>query len=71
MRWPPVIFTVGTLNFSAASAIARNSLAVVTPPQMRGITEYVPSFWIFACARSLMNRDWLSSVYSCAHAHSR
>jgi len=70
MRCPPVIFTVGTAYFSATSAIARNSLADVTPPQMRGTTEYVPSRWMLPCARSLMKRDCLSSWYSPGQAHS-
>ena len=38
MRAPPVIFTVGTWNLSATSAMARNSDGVVSPPHMRGIT---------------------------------
>ncbi|CLQ65678.1 Uncharacterised protein [Mycobacterium tuberculosis] len=44
MRWPPVTFTIGIANLSTTSAIARNSSALVTPPHMRGTTEYVPSF---------------------------
>ena len=44
MRWLPVIFTIGTLYFSATSAIRRSSAGVVTPPRMRGTTENVPSF---------------------------
>src|SRR6266436_2774549 len=44
IRWLPVIFTIGTLYFSATSAIRRNSFAEVTPPRMRGTTENVPSF---------------------------
>ena len=44
MRWPPVTFTVGISNLSTTSAMARSSLALVTPPHMRGTTEYVPSF---------------------------
>ena len=32
MRWPPVIFTIGTLYFSATSAMRRSSSGVVTPP---------------------------------------
>ncbi len=39
MRWPPVTFTVGILNFSATSAMARSSAGVVRPPHMRGTTE--------------------------------
>jgi hypothetical protein len=39
MRWPPVTLTVGTLYFSAASAMARSSAGVVRPPHMRGTTE--------------------------------
>src|SRR3569623_2364606 len=54
LRCPPVIFTVGTRYLSATSAMARSSAGVVAPPQMRGTTEKLPSFWIFACARSLM-----------------
>ena len=38
------MWTVGTSRRSAISAIERNSAGVVIPPQMRGITEYVPSF---------------------------
>src|SRR5207247_7953446 len=44
MRWLPVIFTIGTLYFSATSAMRRSSFAEVTPPRMRGTTENVPSF---------------------------
>ena len=62
MRWPPVTLTIGTSYFSAASAMARSSAGVVTPPHMRGTTEKVPSFWMLAWARSLMKRDWASSV---------
>ena len=58
MRWPPVTFTVGTLYFSAASAIARSSEGLVMPPHIRGTTEKVPSFWMLECTRSLMKRDW-------------
>ena len=61
MRWLPVIFTIGTLYFSATSAIRRNSLAEVTPPRIRGTTENVPSFWILACTRSLIKRAERSS----------
>ena len=39
MRWPPVTLTVGMANFSATSAMARSSFALVTPPHMRGTTE--------------------------------
>jgi hypothetical protein len=39
MRWPPVTLTIGTLNLSTTSAIARNSCEEVTPPHMRGTTE--------------------------------
>ncbi len=31
MRWPPVTFTVGMSNLSTTSAMARSSLALVTP----------------------------------------
>jgi hypothetical protein len=39
MRWPPVILTVRTSYFSAASAMARSCCGEVSPPKMRGITE--------------------------------
>ena len=71
MRWPPVTLTVGIANFSTTSAIARNSLAEVTPPHMRGTTENVPSFWMLAWTRSLMKRDWASSSYSSGQAQTR
>jgi hypothetical protein len=54
MRWPPVTFISGTLNFSATSAMARSSCGLVRPPHMRGTTEKLPSFWMLPCARSLM-----------------
>ena len=47
---------------STTSAIRRSSDAFVSPPHMRGMTEYVPSFWMLACARSLMKRDCGSST---------
>ena len=62
MRWPPVTLTVGILNLSATSAIARSSSGVVKPPHMRGTTENVPSFWMLACTRSLTKRDCGSSL---------
>ena len=62
IRCPPVTFTVGILYLSTASAIRRNSSAVVSPPHMRGITLNVPSFWMLACARSLMKRLCGSSM---------
>src|SRR5437764_544570 len=34
---------------------------------MRGTTENVPSFWMLACTRSLMNRASRSSTYSSRH----
>src|SRR3989338_832006 len=64
IRCPPVTLTIGTSYLSAASAIARNSAGVVTPPHIRGTTEYVPSFWIFAWLRSFTKRLWRSSRYS-------
>ena len=51
-------------NFLAASAMAMSSSGVVVPPHMRGMTEYVPSFWMLAWLRSLTKRDWPSSRYS-------
>ena len=39
MRWPPVTLTMGISNFSTTSAMARSSVAEVTPPHMRGTTE--------------------------------
>ena len=39
MRWPPVTLTVGTPYFSAASAMARSSRGLVSPPHIRGTTE--------------------------------
>src|SRR3954463_9320573 len=71
MRCPPVTFTVGILYLSTTSAIRRSSLAFVVPPHMRGTTEYVPSFWMFACARSLMKRDCGSSIASCGHVDNK
>ena len=56
IRWPPVSLTIGTSYFSATSAIRRSSSGVVTPPFICGTTENVPSFWMLACTRSLMNR---------------
>ena len=32
MRWPPVIFTIGTWYLSATSAMRRSCAADVTPP---------------------------------------
>ena len=64
MRWPPVIFTIGTSYLSATSAMRRSSAAVVTPPKMRGMTLNVPSFCMLAWTRSLMNRASRSSSYS-------
>ena len=61
IRWPPVILISGTSYLSATSAIRRSSAAFVTPPRMRGTTENVPSFWMFAWTRSLMKRAWRSS----------
>ena len=66
IRWPPVIFTIGTSWRSATSAIRRSSAGVVTPPRMRGTTENVPSFWMFAWTRSLMKRAWRSSRWRLA-----
>jgi hypothetical protein len=40
---------------------------VVTPPRICGTTEKVPSFWMLACTRSLMNRASFSSMYSSPH----
>src|SRR5690606_2451332 len=57
MRWPPVTFTIGIAYLSATSAMRRSSDGLVTPPHIRGTTEYVPSFWILACMRSLASRD--------------
>ncbi|MNT78035.1 hypothetical protein D3C72_2172290 [compost metagenome] len=64
MRWPPVTFTVGIWYLSTTSAMRRNSSAEVSPPHMRGITLYVPSFWILAWLRSLMKRLCGSSLAS-------
>src|SRR6185369_9404837 len=64
MRCPPVIFTIGTSYFSATSAIRRSSAGLVTPPAICGTTENVPSFWMLACTRSLMNRPSRSSTKS-------
>ena len=61
IRCPPVIFTIRTPWRSATSAIRRSSDGLVTPPRMRGTTENVPSFWMFAWTRSLMKRAWRSS----------
>ncbi|MNC91769.1 hypothetical protein D3C83_80830 [compost metagenome] len=68
MRWLPVILTIGTWYLSATSAMRRSSSGDVTPPRMRGMTENVPSFWMLACTRSLMNRAERSS--SCSPHHS-
>jgi hypothetical protein len=38
---------------------------------MRGTTENVPSFWMFACTRSLMKRASRSSSYSPAQTMRR
>ena len=67
MRWPPVSLTIGTSYFSATSAILRSWAELVTPPFICGTTEKVPSFWMLACTRSLMNRASRSSMYSSAH----
>ena len=67
IRWPPVSLTIGTSHFSATSAILRSWAGVVTPPFICGTTEKVPSFWMLACTRSLMNRASFSSMYSSAH----
>src|SRR4051812_15450837 len=48
IRWPPVTFTVGILYLSTTSAMRRSSDEFVSPPHIRGTTENVPSFWIFA-----------------------
>ena len=45
----------------------RSCSALVTPPDIRGTTEKVPSFWMLACTRSLMNRASRSSTYSPPH----
>ena len=60
IRWPPVILTIGTAYLSATSAIRRSSSGVTTPPRMRGTTLNVPSFWMLAWTRSLMNFAWRS-----------
>ena len=67
IRWPPVSLTIGTSHFSATSAILRSCAGVVTPPFICGTTEKVPSFWMLACTRSLMNLASFSSMYSSAH----
>ena len=71
IRWPPVIFTIGTSYFSATSAIFRSWAGVVTPPFICGTTENVPSRWMLACTRSLMNspsfsgtKSWPQSIFS-------
>ena len=69
IRWPPVSLTIGTSYFSATSAIRRSCSGVVTPPLICGTTEKVPSFWMLACTRSLMNRASLSSTYVLAPHH--
>ena len=61
MRWPPVTLTMRTSYFSATSAMRRSSSGVVTPPRIRGTTEKVPSFWMFAWTPSLMKRAERSS----------
>jgi len=71
MRAPPVILTVGTLYFSATSAIIRNSAGVVRPPHMRGTTLKVPSRWMLAWAGSLMKRDCGSPSASCGQVEIR
>ena len=71
MRWPPVTFTVGMRYLSTTSAMRRSSEADVSPPHIRGTTENVPFFWMFACARSLMKRDCGSSFASCGHVEIR
>ena len=63
MRWPPVSLISGTLCFSATSAIRRSCCTDVTPPFICGTTEKVPSRWMLACTRSLMNRASRSSMY--------
>ena len=67
MRWPPVSLIIGTSYFSATSAIRRSWPAVVTPPFICGTTENVPSRWMLACTRSLMNRASRSSTNSSPH----
>ena len=62
IRWPPVIFTIGTSYFSATSAIFRSWAGVVTPPLICGTTENVPSRWMLACTRSLMNSPSFSGT---------
>src|SRR3954452_10139766 len=64
IRWPPVILTIGTSYFSATSAILRSCAGVVTPPLICGTTEKVPSRWMLACTRSLMNLASFSCTYS-------
>ena len=71
MRWPPVTFTVGMRYLSTTSAMRRSSEAFVSPPHMRGTTENVPSFWMFACTRSLTSRDCGSSRASRGHVEIR
>ena len=39
----------------------------MTPPFICGTTEKVPSFWMLACTRSLMNLASCSSMTSSAH----
>ena len=67
MRWPPVSLIIGTSYLSATSAIWRSCAEVVTPPFICGTTENVPSRWMLACTRSLMNRASRSSTNSSAH----
>ena len=43
--------------------MARNSAADVGAARIRGTTEYVPSFWMLACIRSLTKRERASSRY--------
>ena len=64
MRCPPVTLIIGMSNLSAVSAMRRSSSAVVTPPDIRGTTEKVPSRWMLACTRSLMYRASRSSTNS-------
>lgn len=56
MRWPPVTFTAGTLYFSAASAMARNSRGL---SGFRALSDglYKPRLWKF------------SPVLPCAPSH--
>src|SRR5918998_2985526 len=67
IRCPPVILIIGISYLSATSAIRRSCSAFVTPPLICGTTENVPSRWMLACTRSLMNRASRSSTYSPPH----